>query len=361
MRPPRRERTGTRRDGQVRRINTSEVRYPGMSTVLSAEEAEYRAWKESGRRLRPARDTGMAVESRLARDRRRKQRAQRRRGVSAAVAIVLVAAVLIGWRYTSDRRAAAQPLTGTQTAGAAPATGSKRIDAPDPSLASIRALSPKPKPTPVFAAYRGIELRLPVPLEKLTEVGFHQASYTYAVHLTTPLPDADAKAAKREKTTHRDLSTQSSDAEAPLTGSVLRLWRSRPGKPDSAVDVGAPAGTDVLAPVTGTVIKIKRYKLYGKYDDYELHIQPLGHPELDLVLIHVDDVGVVPGDKVVAGVTRLAAVRKLSDRVHHQLGDYTKGGGDHTHIQLNNARSPEYKGLEGAITVTATPESTATQ
>jgi hypothetical protein len=31
------------------------------------------------------------------------------------------------------------------------------------------------------------------------------------------------------------------------------------------------------------------------------------------------------------------------------LGDYTVGGGDHVHFQLNNAKDPQYKGLEGAV------------
>ncbi len=77
-----------------------------------------------------------------------------------------------------------------------------------------------------------------------------------------------------------------------------------PGKPDTAADVGAKPGSAVFSPVTGTVVKVKKYKLYGKWDDYELHIQPDGHPGLDVVMIHVTDVCCRPGDRVLAGVTR---------------------------------------------------------
>jgi hypothetical protein len=105
----------------------------------------------------------------------------------------------------------------------------------------------------------------------------------------------------------------------------------------------------VLAPLTGTVVKVKRYKLYGQHDDYELHIQPAGHPDIDCVIIHIDKLTVKPGDPVTAGVTPIGVVRKLSDRVDHQLGDYTRDGGDHIHVQLNNAKHPEYKGLKGAV------------
>lgn len=134
-----------------------------------------------------------------------------------------------------------------------------------------------------------------------------------------------------------------------LVGSVVRMWRSRPGKPDSAADVGAPPGSNVLAPVSGQVIKIKSYKLYGKYDDYEIHIRPDGRDDIDCVMIHVTDLSVTVGARVKAGVTRVATVRKLSNVIHDQLGDYATGSGDHVHLQFNNALDPRYKGLEGAL------------
>ncbi len=141
--------------------------------------------------------------------------------------------------------------------------------------------------TPYFARYKSTLLRLPVAPSDLTELGFHQAAYGYALALTTPLPDADMKAAKEEQTTHRDLDAQGASADATLTGSVLRMWRDRPGKPNTAVDVGAEPGTTIVAPIDGTVLLVKRYKLYGSYDDFQVHIRPDGRPELDLVIIHV--------------------------------------------------------------------------
>lgn len=215
----------------------------------------------------------------------------------------------------------------------------------------MRALNPASRPTPIIASYRELCLRLPVRLEDLTEVGFHQAAYGYATHLKTPMPPADMKAAKKRKTTDRDLTKQAAGTDAPLTGSALVMWRNRPGKPDSAIDVGAKPGSDVLAPLSGVVVKVKKYALYGKHEDYEIHIQPAGYANLDCVLIHVTDVTVRPGDSVIAGTSRIGAVRKLSDRVTHQLGHYTRDGGDHTHLQLNDATDPDYKGLDGAIEV----------
>lgn len=328
MRPPRRTRTGVRRDDGVKVIRSNmpdtHVTVHGLGTV---------------------RDTGLALEGRAARQRRHRERARRRAITWSIVAALLFSAGAFAWWNASERRAAAHPLTDPALAEATAPAHTR----PAFSLGARRPVLPSP--TPIFASYRSLQLRLPVAVADLTEVGFHQASYGYALHMATPLTEADNSDTKAAHGTGRETSTQPTGADAVLQGKFIRMWRSRPGKPDTAADVGAHPGSDVFAPVSGTVVKIKAYKLYGKYDDYEIHIQPKGWPDIDLVMIHVTDLSVAVGDNVVGGVTRIASVRKLSDRVRHQLSEYTGDGGDHTHIQLNNARDPKYKGLEGAITV----------
>lgn len=306
---------------------------------------DYETWKASGRTLQPARDTGIVLEGRVARERRRRMRSRRRLALGAVLAVAVLVVSAAGVYRRSQESSSASEAVATWR----PAL--RRTSAPDPGVGQLRAMYPHPDPTPIFARYKGLELRLPVQLEDLTEVGFHQASYAYALHLKTHLPTADTDATKKAKSTHRDLSKQSKSATATLVGQKVVMWRSRPGKPDTAADIGAAPGSDVLAPVSGTVIKVKRYKLYGKYTDYEIHISPYGFPKLDCVMIHITNVCVKPGDKVTAGITCVGAVRKLSDREDLQLGEYTRGGGDHTHIQLNDVTHPDYKGLEGAIAV----------
>jgi hypothetical protein len=122
------------------------------------------------------------------------------------------------------------------------------------------------------------------------------------------------------------------------------MWRDRPGKPDSAADVGANPGSPVYAPVSGTVVKVKKYKLYGKWNDVEVHIQPTGQPTLDVVMIHLDDVSATPGDRVVGGVTQLAVVRKLPKAVGSQLRSYTNNAGYHTPSRSTTPRIPSTRG-----------------
>lgn len=337
MNPRRRARPAIRRDGQVQRIRTDRVRYPGHDVCDLHPDTPAPSDAENTGRLRSVRDTGLALEGRLARERRLRERQTRARMVLAASLVGVLMFSVGAWRWISDGTASKRPMTGSvAVAGASPGSEMRAAEI---------------DPMPVIASYGGLDVRLPVPLDQLTEIGFHQASNDYALSMTTTMPTASTDEVKRTRTTGRDIAAQKTGIDAVLTGSVVRMWRNRPGQPDTAVDVGAPAGADVYAPVTGTVVKIKKFSLYGKYDDYEIHIRPDGFPDIDCVMIHVDDLSCEVGDYVIGGATRVAAVRLLSNRINHQLAEYTKDGGDHVHVQLNDASHPGYKGLEGALSV----------
>lgn len=322
-----------------KRITTNEVRYPGASIPegLVPEVAS----PESTGKLRPVRDTGISVtESSRQRQRNRRKQLAKQRGV--AVAVIAAFLVLVGMASVSVYRSAvaeglgrARLATRTATARAKP----RPVTAEAPHLA--------PTPSAVFASYRGVELHVPVPTSALTELLFHQASFTYARRLQTFMRDGNLAKAANKKGTGRSAENRV-DSEGKLTGYALRTWRSgRPGKPDTAVDVGALAGTPVLSPVDGVVLKVKPYKLYGTYPDVQVHIAPDGMSDIDLVLIHVDRPAVKAGDRVIAGVTQVASVRRLSNLMGGlDLANYTAGPGDHTHMQLNNLKDPTYKGLQ---------------
>lgn len=353
MRRPRRSSTGARRDDGVRVIRTNNVRYPDADLPPGAFPAEQNEADGRGGRLGPARDTGIAVESRSARQQRARERDQRRLTVVAVSVAIALMLALAGWRVASDKRAAGSPLYASAAAAGAAGESTPIIGGHASGRGSGATYSAmgtqQATPTPYFARYGKLLLRLPVPLDDLTEVGFHQASYEYARPLQTRLPDANLTLAAKNKGTGRDLSKQSSAADAWLVGTVIRMWRARPGRPNTAADVGGLAGTPILSPVTGTIVKIKSYKLYGRYPDYEVHIHADGFDDVDVVMIHVKDLTVAPGDKVIAGITQIGCIRKFSDKFHDQLADYTKGGGDHVHMAVNNANDPKYKGLQGAI------------
>ena len=205
---------------------------------------------------------------------------------------------------------------------------------------------PKTEPTPLFATCDDIRFRLPFEPAVLTTLAFHQASGDKARRLTSLVPDTSADAlkaavdaAKTGTATAAAFAERvgpSQNDDGIWTGNAIRLWRTdRTGEPDTAADIGANPGTDVYSPISGTVLQARSYMLYGKHPDWEIHIRPDGHPELDLVLIHVEDVSVQAGDRVIAGVTRIAAVRDLTKVMYLQLATYTLNGGAHVHVQLN--------------------------
>lgn len=273
-----------------------------------------------------------ACAARRARQKAARQRACRQRR-TALVAVLALAVLALGWRVLAPD----QVGTAVAERAAAPAA------LPELTAAANEAESVFPA-TPIFATYKDLQLHLPVREEDLTEIGFHQSSWNKGLPMVSLLPDADMAAAGQKRGTGRVFEERDPDDPYPpvLDGSVLRMWRTgHVGQPDSAADVGAPPGSPVITPVSGVVTVVKTYELYGQHEDLEIHIRPSGHPEIDLVIIHVTDATVKPGDLVVGGITRIASVRLLHDRVDHQLALYTADYGDHVHLQLNPAGHPE--------------------
>ncbi len=210
-----------------------------------------------------------------------------------------------------------------------------------------------PSVNPLVAQCEGVDLHSPVDPADITGVLFHQASYEYGLAMTTQLPDANLEAVSTDNPAYVNREQLEGDW---LDAQALHLWRTSDATAmDTSLDLGAAAGTVVCSPVTGTVVLVKDYKLYEELPDVEIHIQPDGRPDLDVVLIHNDGVTVQAGEQVQAGVTEIAHVRDIASYLTDvQLSFYTAGDdpGNHTHVQVNDANYKDYreKRLEGAFT-----------
>ena len=214
-------------------------------------------------------------------------------------------------------------------------------------------------PTPIMSESSGITMHSAVAMEDLTEILIHNASYAYANEITTQLTEATNTEIIAAHGTGRVASEQPT-GDNWMTGEFIRCFREgNAGPVMSAIDCGGPVGATVYAPVTGKVVLVKQYKLYDEIDDYRIHIQPEGRPDLDVVLIHLTDVTVKPGDHVIAGVTPMAKIRDIFQYLDEslQLKNYTavNDNGNHTHIQVNNANHPEYHGLDDLKPQAAAP------
>ena len=260
---------------------------------------------------RPLHDTGIDV-------RPRNRRSRRQSASTAPFAVTAVGLLLFGLLLGSLTSPDANPADGASNTAA---------------TASTATAGPQRDPTPLAATYKSLELRLPVDPSDITMVAFHQASGDVALHLVPTLTQIDAEALG-------EAISSGETASGVWAGTCVELWRSgRTGEPNTAIDVGADPGTEVYSPVTGVVVSVVAYKLYDKYDDYEIRIRPDGYDTVEVVLIHVDDVVVAAADTVTAGVTRIASVRGMSDKLVLQLAGYTTNGGDHVHVQLNSVEA----------------------
>ena len=162
--------------------------------------------------------------------------------------------------------------------------------------------------------------------------------------MTTNLPEANLE--QVEATQQSRVNRAQMDGEW-LDADAMHLWRMTDTTDmDTSIDVGAFAGTTLRSPVTGTVVLVKDYMLYDETPDIEIHIQPEGRSDLDVVLIHTYDPLVKAGDKVEAGVTEISHVRDIAkDLDDVQLAFYTpeEDPGNHTHVQVNNANYEDYR------------------
>lgn len=108
--------------------------------------------------------------------------------------------------------------------------------------------------------------------------------------------------------------------------------RSRGTHRAGAVDITMPPGDTVYAPVSGTVVETKRYALYGKYTDERLRIVPDDDPRMLTTVLHVQNLRVRPGDRIVAGETVIAdSVRKFP--FWSQIDGWSGRPWGHVHIE----------------------------
>lgn len=220
------------------------------------------------------------------------QRRSKRR-VTAPILAVLAVVVIVpaAWSAADGEPDAARPASPAENA-ASHATGAEVRRPAAVDAAGRPAAEPVGAP---FATFEDVTLRLPA--ESVLLVGYHEASFPDAVALE-PIGDALAN----------DNRTKFLPANETPDGPeyVVLSSRGRPQPATSAVDIVLEDRTEVLAPVTGEIVKVEPYLLYGEHEDTRVELVPDARPDLTLVMIHVEGVHVAAGDHVEAGVTPIA-------------------------------------------------------
>ena len=193
-----------------------------------------------------------------------------------------------------------------------------------PIDSSMFALA-RARPAPEIVAIRGpVQLQLPITRPLVTAVGFSAASDA----LTLTPYGHQANEGVLSRLVHGIFGG----------GGGNPRWYQLGGGGTNALDVGGLTGTDVYAPVDGTVAAIHPFILMGKQYGSEIDIQPQSAPSLIVAVSQLTaDPKLTVGSAVVSGATLLGSVVDLAGVEQQALAKYTNDGGNHVTIEVRAA------------------------
>ncbi len=246
------------------------------------------------------------------RQKRRRLIVVRRRRLRFGVALLLGFFAVTAYTVFSMVERSTAQVTGTELLVVdKPATGGP-VDAAGPMY-------------PVFARLDTRNLVLPVAAQAATIIAYHPLMDDRAVPLS-PVGDQ-----VNGGVLARTLKRVFSEASAVRYYMIEDKERNLSGT--GCVDVGAPAGTPIVSPVSGVVTGVTEYSLYGKYPDVQIDIAPDGVGDVTISLLFVDEPNVTIGEVVVEGKTQLGKVRAPQGDLGEGLAEFTRDAGSHVHIQ----------------------------
>jgi hypothetical protein len=193
---------------------------------------------------------------------------------------------------------------------------------PEKSLATVA----QSRPTTEIVAQRGqVRLQLPISQSRLTAIGYHS---TGDGALTLQPVGHQANEGLVQRVVHGIFGG----------GGGSPKWYQLAGGGTSALDVGAPVGSDVYSPLDGTVVAIRPFIIQGKTYGSEIDIQPQNSPSVIAAVTQlIADPALTVGTPVVSGATKLGRVADLAAVEHQALSSYTNDAGNHVTIELRSA------------------------
>jgi hypothetical protein len=182
------------------------------------------------------------------------------------------------------------------------------------------------QPYPQIVAVRGqVRLQMPITQSQLTAIGYHSAS-------DGALPLAPLGHQGNQGFLQRVFHAVFGG------GGGHPLWYRLDGGATSALDVGAAPGTDVYAPVDGTIVGITPFVVAGSRFGSRIDIQPQSTPSVIVSLTQLrSDPALTVGDNVVSGRTKIGTVVDLSRVEHQALARYTNDAGNHVTVEVRTS------------------------
>jgi murein DD-endopeptidase MepM/ murein hydrolase activator NlpD len=194
--------------------------------------------------------------------------------------------------------------------------------------ASAARLLPAGPPIPLVVAKLGTSLKIQLPVNKsrVTAIGYF-GSEDGSIALSPVGTQANEGLLKR--LVHKVLGG----------GGGEPRWYLLPGghgPSTSALDVGAAPGTDVYAPVNGTIVGIGKVVLNGRTYGERIDIQPADAPSLIVSVSHLNaDPSLTVGSMVTADASKIGVVIDFSSGEQQALAHYTNDTGNHVLIEVH--------------------------
>jgi hypothetical protein len=187
-------------------------------------------------------------------------------------------------------------------------------------------LLPVGPPAPLTVAlHSGLRIQLPIAQSRVTAIGYH-SSGDGALSLT-PLGHQGNEGVL-SRLAHKIFGG----------GHGGFVYYQLGGGETAVLDVGASPGTDVYAPVDGTVVGISDFVLNGQAYGSRIDIQPSAAPSLVVSLTQLTpDPALTVGSTIAASSTKVGRVVDLSGVERQALARYTQDAGNHVSIELRPA------------------------
>lgn len=203
-----------------------------------------------------------------------------------------------------------------------------QVEAPAPSSRLLPGGAPKPE---VIALQSDLRIYLPVDPARVTAIGYHATG-------EAALP-FDPVGKQDNAGTLTRLRDRIFGDDIP-GGVRYVLIEGGTGPATGGLDIGAPVGTNVFAPVDGTILSISDVVVQGAPFGQRIDIQPAGSPGIVVTVTRVlVDQGVAVGKTVSAAKTRIGTVADFSSVEQSALARFTQDTGQHVHIEARRAAS----------------------
>ncbi len=192
-----------------------------------------------------------------------------------------------------------------------------------PTASRLLAAGP---PAPMTAALHGtLRIQLPISQSRVTQIGYHSTS-DGALPLS-PLGRQGNEGAL-VRLAHKIFGG----------GHGKFVYYQLNGGETDVLDVGGAPGTDVYAPVDGTVTGISDFVLSGKVYGSRIDIQPSAAPSLVVSLTQLtSDPALTVGSTVAASNTKVGRVIDLSQVERQALARFTQDAGNHVALEVRPA------------------------